>query len=263
MQVTVLMSVYNEKDTIEQAIKSIVDQTYTEWSMLIIDDFSADGTYELSVRMAARDERIEVFRNKSNLGLAASLNLGIHKINSDFIARMDGDDISMPSRLTKQVSFLLANPDIDVVGTGAELLGENDSLQNIILLPEAHADLEKCILSNSVFFHPSVMMRKSFLIETGGYNEKLLRAQDLDLWMNGLKNGARYHNIQEALIRYRTGNYQRSLKTITSQFRTRIYLSFKYGFYLSGNIYAFIDFVKNIFIMLGLYIPRSLRNGSS
>ena len=147
------MAVHNAKETVEKAIESIVNQTYLEWNMVIVDDYSTDGTYNLLLDIAESDLRISVLRNDYNKGLAASLNLGLLKTNGKFIARMDGDDISFPSRLEKQISFLLANPGIDVVGSGAELIGSNGELQNVILLPEHHTELEKCILEKSIFFN--------------------------------------------------------------------------------------------------------------
>ena len=253
------MAVFNEQATITQSVKSIINQSYLDWEMIIIDDHSTDNTFQLLSELAKKDNRISVLRNEKNIGLAKSLNIGLKKNNSELIARMDGDDISKPSRLEKQVSFMLANPDIDVLGTGAELIEDDETVVGSAFLPQEHESIKKVILKKSVFFHPSVMMRNSFVQTAGGYNEKLKRSQDYELWVRGLSCGAQYQNLNEVLISYRTSIYSKSLKTLVSEFYSRMYTMITHGYYIKGVLYALIDFLKNILIHYHIYKPISMR----
>jgi len=261
-QVSILMAVYNQKATIIRAINSIINQTYSNWEMVIIDDHSTDGTYALLVEVAQSDQRIKVYRNEKNIGLAKSLNFGATKISNQLIARMDGDDISKSTRIEKQIAFMLENPSIDVVGTGAELIDDNGEFINLSLLPESHEDLKDIIVKKSVFFHPSVMIRKSFFDITGGYSENLIRGQDYELWIKGLYRGAKYHNLQEPLIEYRTSSKNKSINKVFYEFYARGYATIKFGYY-RGIIYAFVDLIKNILVHYRLYRPLSLRSGAT
>ena len=131
--VSVIMSVYNEEATIAEAIESIIAQTYTDWELIIINDCSTDGSPEIVRRYAREQNRIRIFENEHRLGLAASLNKGIKAARGKYIARMDGDDFSYRERLEKQVTFMIDNPVVDVLGTGAELIDGNtaNSAENL------------------------------------------------------------------------------------------------------------------------------------
>lgn len=257
--VSVVMAAYNTEKTIEMAIQSIVDQTYTNWEFVIIDDGSTDATIPIIYDIQRRCKKIKLISNKKNLGLAASLNKGIAFSKGKYIARMDADDESYPERLEKQIMFMQKHPEVDVLGTGAVLIGKQGEFQNHILLPETHDELESCIFKKSLFFHPSVMMKKRFLEKVGGYDEKAIRSQDLELWIKGFKRGYTYHNLQEPLLKYRTNNYQLSLKKLKEQFISKISIAFRYGYYFNGLMSALIDLIRGILVRYHLYKPISIR----
>ena len=211
--VSVIMSVHNEEKTIGEAIESIISQTYSDWELIIIDDCSTDRTLEILRRYAKEEKRISVFENKHNLGFVVSLNKGIKAAQGEYIARMDGDDVSYPQRFEKQVAFMRAHPDVDVLGTGAELIAESVETLSYINMPETHDELAVNIHRACPFFHPSVMMRREFLERSSGYNEKIRRCEDLDLWSRMISH-ATFHNLQEPLIRYQTKSFKRPLEEI-------------------------------------------------
>jgi len=201
------MAVHNGAATAPSAATSIIRQTYTDWECIIVDDASTDNSNAVLQELARSDNRIKILQNQENLGLAASLNIGWRLARGEFIARTDDDDISFPERLSDQVSFLNQNPNIAVLGSGAELIDEDGKLLGIALRPEHHEELVCNIYKECPFIHPSVIMRRSFLAAMGGYDERLRRAQDYDLWLRSYRF-FRFHNLQKPLIRYRVRRRQ-------------------------------------------------------
>ena len=194
--ISVLLSVYNGEASIVDAVESIRAQTFTDWELIAVDDASRDRTGALLHDFD--DERIRILCNDRNQGLAASLNAAFRTSRGKLIARMDADDVALPDRFAKQVAFLEAHPDVDVLGGGALLLGEAGTSMR----RETHEEIAAQIFKENPFIHPAVMMRRHVLEELGGYDESLRRAQDYDLWLRGISR-FRYHNLQEPLIRYK------------------------------------------------------------
>ncbi len=197
------MGVHNGADSLDVAIGSIVGQTFEAWELIVVDDGSDDASLEIAHSWARRDARVHVVVQWPNAGHPASLNEAFRRSRGELIARMDADDESFPERLEKQVRFLDAHPEVTVVGTGAEFVDPRGSVIGTGLLLEAHDDIVSKIYRTSPFIHPSVMMRRTFLEELGGYDVRLRRAEDVDLWLRGCRR-FRYHNIAEPLIRCRT-----------------------------------------------------------
>lgn len=202
--VTVLMAVYNGGHVVEAAIESILAQTYSDWDALLINDGSLDGTGRILESFSRRDSRIVVLQNPSNCGLAACMNTGWRQARGLLIARMDADDISLPERLEHQVLFMKSHPDVDVLGTGAEVVDESGRTLGVALRPEYHGELVRRMYKEAPFIHPSVMVRRNLFESLHGYDERLRRSQDTDLWLRAYRS-SRFHNLQEPLIRYHMG----------------------------------------------------------
>ncbi len=201
-EVTIVMSAYNSEKVVGRAIESVINQTFTDWCMLIVDDASTDGTRALLYSYAEKDGRITVIHNSENMGLAASLNKAISLVDSPLIARMDDDDECLPERLELQVSFMQNNPDVDVCGTGAFYVGKNERhTRHPVIPPERHDELINAIFSAAPFIHPTVIYTKEFIDRAGGYDEDFRRSQDKDLWLRTYKTSV-FHNLQEPLIYY-------------------------------------------------------------
>ena len=202
MHVTVLMAAYNDGASVEAAVESVRAQTYPDWDLLIVDDGSTDRTPAILQRLAQQDERITVLRNPTNRGLAASLNIGWRRARGELIARMDADDLCLPERLQRQVQFMTAHPEVAVLGAGVEYMDQNGRTLGRGVRPQQHEELVQKILREAPFYHPSVMVRRAFYEALGGYDERLRRGQDYDLWLRG-RHRFRFHNLTEPLIRYR------------------------------------------------------------
>lgn len=199
--ITVLMCVHNDRAFIAPAVDSILRQTMGDFEFLIIDDGSTDGTGECLA--AIHDPRIRLLRNLANLGLTRSLNRGLEAARGRFIARMDGDDISEPSRLELQVRFMLDHPDVGLLGTSRTLIDESG--QPIYLAPALCDDLSirfKSLLGNP-FAHPSMMLRAQTLSRHRlRYDETFTTAQDYELWVRMLTVTAGA-NLPRPLLHYR------------------------------------------------------------
>jgi glycosyltransferase involved in cell wall biosynthesis len=192
------------------------------------------------------------------MGLAASLNKGIKAAQGKYIARMDGDDFSYKERLEKQVAFMKDNPVVDVLGAGAELIDENGKTLAYTNLPETHDKLSANIHKICPFFHSSVIMRKEFLEQSGGYNDRFRRCQDFDLWSRMCRT-AIFHNLQETLIRYQTNSYKSSLKKIL-YCQYVLMRSTKYnGKILQATFWALLTTLRSLLVKAGLYRPKSVQ----
>lgn len=200
--VSVLMAIYNCEETLEEAVNCIINQTYTNWELIMIDDCSSDGTYVKALEISKKDSRIKVYRNDKNLTLAPTLNKCIDKASGEFTARMDGDDVCDASRFEKEVRFLTQNPEYAVVSCLMNMYDEN-GIYGKVEYPEKPIKMD--FANNSPICHAGCMMRKSILKELGGYDisPKVERIEDYDLWIRLYEAGYKAYNIQEYLYSMR------------------------------------------------------------
>lgn len=198
-RVTVLMPVFNGAEYLQEAIESILRQSFGDFEFLIVDDGSSDESAAVAERCA--DPRIRLVRNGTNRGLVASLNLGLDLARGDYVARMDADDISMRDRLQRQVDFMEGHPDVAVCGSWLEAFEGRKGT----LWPPPLEDAEiKCgLLFESVIYHPTVMLRKSALLEGAvRYDSAFPHAEDYELWER-MARSCRLANLGVVLLRYR------------------------------------------------------------
>nr|WP_275983432.1 glycosyltransferase family 2 protein [Paenibacillus hamazuiensis] len=193
--VTVLLPVFNGIPYIEEAIISVLSQTFTDFEFLLIDDGSRDGTLQLLQGWQARDGRIKVVVHETNRGLIASLNEGLSLATGKYIARMDADDVCLPHRLQRQVEFMEAHPEIGVCGGQASYTGTGRITTN----PLDHEQIKCFQLFWCAFTHPSVMMRKSVLDQYGIRYQPYPHAEDYDLW-NRLAKVCGLVNLPDVLV---------------------------------------------------------------
>lgn len=199
--VSVIMGVYNCETTLEDSINSILNQSFGNFEFIICDDASSDKTLEIISSCAQKDTRIRVLRNPANSGLAPTLNKCIEYARGTYLARMDGDDISIKERFQKQVDFLQAHREYAFCGTSAELFDYTGvwGLRRCIERPKP-----KDFLSVSPFIHPSVMFRKQALRNAGLYKTKDVgRSEDYELFMRLYAKGFIGYNLRDFLLMYR------------------------------------------------------------
>tara|TARA_B100000315_G_C14583645_1_gene591808 strand:+ start:1615 stop:2646 length:1032 start_codon:yes stop_codon:yes gene_type:complete len=199
-KVTVLMSVYNGERYLREAIDSILNQTFTDYEFIIVNDGCTDSSRDIITTYS--DRRICLIDNERNIGLTKSLNKGLKKANGEYIARIDADDISLPQRLEKQVTFMRKNPKVSVCGGWVIYFGTKK--ENIIKLPSEANEIKASLFYKNELYHTTVIFRRELQNkEKVFYNEDYLRAQDYELWSR-LSHSSKLRNINEVLAKYRT-----------------------------------------------------------
>lgn len=180
--VSVVMGVYNERDSIDSSVKSVLNQTYDNFEFIIVDDGSTDGT--ASRFRSYDDDRIQVLENESNRGLPYSLNRGIEAASGDYVARMDADERSRPGRFERQLEAITEHRDVHVVGSWYAVVGRNGENVTTVKVSNDRAFSSEDLIENGPgIAHGSTMIRKRSLDRVGGYREQFELAQDLDLWL--------------------------------------------------------------------------------
>lgn len=197
--VSVLLPVYNGDKFLSEAINSILNQTFEDFELLIINDCSKDRSEEIV--LSFKDSRIRYIKNESNLGLAATLNYGIRFSKGEFIARMDQDDIAEPSRLAKQLVAFEEDADLTVCGTQFTMFGAVDKTTSSY--PTEPENIRASLLFYNCVAHPTVMIRKKVLLENDlFYDSNYDWAEDFELWNRASKK-VKFRNLPESLLNYR------------------------------------------------------------
>lgn len=198
--VTVLMSVYNGEQYLKKSIESILNQTYTNFEFIIINDGSQDKSLPI-IKSYSNDSRINIIDQK-NTGLSKALNHGATMAKGKYIARMDADDISLPNRIKLQVDFMERNPEYVIVGSNAVLMDMKGNQIGVTHYKITNEDIRQ-VLPESPFIHSSTMFRAEVFRACEGYNEKIIHHfEDKILW-NKMSRYGKMFNISEPLIFYR------------------------------------------------------------
>lgn len=198
IKLSVLMTVYNGMPYLPDAVQSILCQDFTKFEFVIVDDGSTDGTAFYILQL--QDPRI-VYLRQENGGTAAAANLGLTSCRGEYLARMDADDIALPTRFSKQVKFLDEHAEIGFLGTQVAPLGEARVGRSLILPSTNKAIVESLFKGKHALCHPTLMMRTQLLKQIGGYWKlKLVDDWDMMLRMTEITNA---HNLDEVLHHYR------------------------------------------------------------
>jgi hypothetical protein len=215
--VTVLIPAYNAGSFLRSAVDSILSQTFDDFECLVIDDGSTDGAVD--ALRAISDRRLRIERNPRNLGLIATLNRGIELARAPLLARMDSDDLALPTRLEKQVAMFESKPDLALLGTCATMIDEHGNQFGVIDVAQTRQNILRKILRQNLFVHPSVMMRTNIVRALGGYPASAPQAEDYALWLRFALNHV-VENLGERLIQYRVHSGQVSQRKIAEQRKT-------------------------------------------
>jgi glycosyltransferase involved in cell wall biosynthesis len=241
-KVTILLPVYNGAETLARAIHSIINQTYIDWQLLILEDGSNDTT--LFVAQSFNDTRIKIVNDGLHLGIVARLNQGIQISQSQYIARMDADDMAYPNRLEKQIAFLEANPNIDLVGTAMRVLDDTGQVLGKRIFPTSHTPIvAQPWLKTISVAHPTWCGRTEWFREWP-YRE-FLHNEDQELLLRAHTKST-YANLSDILVDYyETPSF--SKKLITRWAWIKVLWSF-YG--QSGNVFSFLGGLVTIAIKI-------------
>ena len=240
-KVSLIMAAYNAEATIRESIDSILNQTFKDWEFIICDDGSTDATWEILQGYAQRyPEQFIVIQNEKNQKLPYSLNRCLEHAEGEYVARMDADDRSSPMRLEKQVAFLDANPEMDVVGTGMSCF-DGDRETGVRFPPKKPGP--EIIGLGVPFCHATIMMKRSVYQALGGYSLEpyVLRCEDVDLWMRFFAAGYKGANLPEPLYEVRedkAASKRRNLRNGLNASRTLLHGYRAYHYPLKQHVFV-------------------------
>lgn len=198
--ISIIMSTFNDDRFIGKSISSILHQTYKNWELIIIDDYSSDNTSKIINKYLIKDKRIKYFRNIRNMGLVTNLINGIKQASGNYIARIDSDDIwSGDKKLEIQYNFLSNNKDYGLVGCLGNAYDTLGKLLFNINFPVKDCDIRRNILSKNCFIHSSILIKKSIYSKVRGYNLNLKYFEDYDLWLK-IGSVSKFHNIPKKMV---------------------------------------------------------------
>lgn len=228
-QITVLMPVYNASLFLKEAIQSILDQTFKDFEFIIINDGSSDNS--LQIIESFKDPRIKLVNNERNLGIIKTRNKGLQLAKGKYIANMDADDISLPTRLEKQFAFLENNPDVAILGSKLVLIDGNN--YEIGIWPEDYGvvsdqDISETLPVVNCVGQPTVMMRRD-VVTSIMYNDLYIHNEDWGLWLDVLALNYRISKLPDVLLRYRQHNASTTVTTNKLGVNKKI-ISFKYKY---------------------------------
>lgn len=219
--VSVILPVYNAEKHVAEAVQSILDQTYKNFELILIDDCSTDKSFE--TLQSFKDPRIKLHRNEKNQKLIYTLNKAIQLSSGEYIARMDADDISLPTRLQQQVEYLQKFKDVAVLGSQIQFIDENGVKKGkpLICVTDS-ARIKWRFHFGNCMNHPTVMFRKSIVDRSDFYDPEYVHAEDYELWLR-LSRKYAFDNLPQVLLKYRVHSgsvsYQHSEKQVESTCR--------------------------------------------
>lgn len=245
-RISVIMGIYNCSDTLEDAVKCIIDQTYPYWELIMCDDASTDRTYDVALEIALKDCRIKVLRNSENMTLAPTLNRCLAIAQGEYIARMDGDDFCSVDRFEKEISFLDSHPEYAFVSCNMDLADTSGVFNTIKYIEKPEL---KDFIHCNMHCHAAVMIRSDALKKVHGYSESIQRrrVEDYDLWVRLYKEGYCGYNIQESLYTMidNVGAYKRrSLQNRINESRVVFFACKNAKSHVSGYFYCLLPLIK-------------------
>jgi glycosyltransferase involved in cell wall biosynthesis len=212
--VSVILPAYNSGQFLAPAIESILNQTYKNFELIIVDDCSTDKTWEVIQDFSRKDNRIVPLKNDTNLREAKTLNRGIATARGKYIARMDHDDWSYPYRLEQQLVFMEAHPEVGVCGGAMDVCDENLQPQGRRHYELTDEEIRKKIFRYCPFCHPTIMMRRDVLDKSGLYDHNFYPPDDYELYFRLGRHG-KFANLPEPLLKYRV--LQKSITNSSTQ----------------------------------------------
>ena len=218
IRISVIMGIYNCAPTLVEALDSLMAQTFQGFKVIMCDDGSSDDTYQVAQQYAEKNpERFVLVKNEHNMGLNYTLNHCLEHADTQYVARMDGDDISMPTRFEKEINFLDEHPEYAIVSTPMVYFDEQGEFGRG---KGGYESTKNSLIYGTAFCHAPCMVRAEAYQAVGGYsvNPKLLRYEDYNLWMKMFALGYRGYMLDECLYAMRDDRTATHRRTLQSRF---------------------------------------------
>lgn len=200
-ELTVLMAVYNGAEYLIEATRSVLNQDFRDFELIVVDDASTDQTP--AILASLDDPRVRVLRNPENLGLTRSLNRGLREATGEFVARLDADDRCRPKRFAEQCALFREHPEVWVSGADAIIIDDAGEPQGLRKSCPAHGQMVAQMFFRNPIVHSSAMFRRKEIMGIGGYDESFGRAQDYDLWFRVVSRGGRLASLTTPYVEQR------------------------------------------------------------
>jgi hypothetical protein len=213
--VSVVMSVFNGERFLREAIESILDQSFTDFEFIVVDDGSTDDSVSILDSYQNCDARVKVYHHEHG-GLIESLNQGCCLSQGKYIARMDADDIASKDRLTWQVDYTEAHPGIGVLGGAVEWIDAAGKSLRTCRYPSGDGQIKTHLLHGCALWHPTVLLRREVFVWAGGYRKVVVDAEDYDLWLR-IADRFQLENLEAVVLKYRIHPQQTSFRKLKQQ----------------------------------------------
>jgi len=201
---TIGLPFFNNQETLANAIKSVLIQSFKNWELILMDDGSTDRSYHIANELARVDSRIKLISDGENKGLIHRLNQIIDLARGTYIARMDSDDMMMPNKLERQMKILIENDSIDLIDTAAYIINEKDKPIGMRGMGDINTWNKKKVLKKGLLFHPTIVAKTSWY-KSNKYDKEYIRSEDFELWCRTYEYTV-FFRIYEPLFMYREGN---------------------------------------------------------
>ena len=199
---SVVMPVYNCESYLSQTIESILNQTFSDYEFIIVNDGSTDGSGAIVDYYAAADDRINVIHQK-NTGVSLASNVAMQHARAPLIARMDGDDVALPNRFAMQIEAFAQDPDLAILGASIEIIDTTGNTIEVREYPRSHKAFGAAFERGCPLAHPVVMMKRDLILSLGGYRKQFQYGEDYDLWLRAYEKGFKLDNLPTILLKYR------------------------------------------------------------
>lgn len=252
-RISVLMGIYNCAPTLPEALESLYAQTYQGFKIILCDDGSTDDTYAVAKQYADTHDNIVLVRNERNMGLNYTLNHCLEYADTEYCARMDGDDISLPTRFEKEIIFLDEHPEYAIVSCPMIYFDENGEFGRG---SGGYEPTKQAFIKGTPFCHAPCMVRREAYETVGGYtvDKRFLRVEDYHLWMKMFKEGYRGYNLPECLYMMRDDKNaakRRKWKGNFNEFHVHLLATKELNLGIKGVLWAYKSVVAHI-------MPRKL-----
>lgn len=214
-QVSLLIPIHGDSPFLGATLQSVSESTLKRFDLIIVLDRCSNPDLKLHLHKIPNSVSVKIYTS-TEPGIVAALNLGLSKISTKYVARLDADDEIFPERLIKQLLFLESHPEVVCVGSQLALINEKSENIGFTRYPTSHEDIKKRMIYQNCLAHPSVMFQREMVAKVGNYRKFLEGAEDYDLWMRLMKVGA-LSNIDEKLTRYRVSDHQVTRKNSNAQ----------------------------------------------
>lgn len=221
-KIGVVMPVYNARAHLEESLNSLLGQTFQDFEIIALDDGSTDGSLDMLAKFSAQNKgKIRIYASKSNQGVTRTLNRGLLIARSQYVARMDADDVSLPERFEKQVNYLDAHPEVGILGT--RFWSMDEELKRVTWennVPTDPDEVARTMLEHCCLGHPTVMMRRRVVEVLGGYDEddRCKTVEDYEFWLRALRE-FRVANLPDFLLKYR--EHEGQVTKVSSEMQKR------------------------------------------